>query len=138
MFKRRIVLFSVSFISLLIGLMIYVFFRSDTYIHDFLYPFLKPNILILQNSLLFNFIRYYFIDFLWGVALSFALLSVSYSINSKSIVLSAILSLLCGIAFEVFQFTGILNGTFDFFDICMYATASIFFAVININIIKKE
>lgn len=136
MLKHRVVLLSISFISLTFGLLIYVLGRSETYIHDYLSVVLNIKFPIATNIFSSVFIKYYLVDFLWAFSLSFSLLSVSFKINTKSIILISTISSLCGIAFEFFQLINVLNGTFDFLDMVMYATASILFAVININIKK--
>lgn len=138
MFKQRLCLIAVSAISLIWGLIIYIFMRSDTYIHDFLKLFFDISYHFQQNSVVTQFLKYYFVDFLWGLALPCALLSVSVDIKKKNIIAISILSFCLGVLFETAQLLSIVNGTFDFCDIGMYTAASLCFAVISIKNIKKE
>lgn len=138
MLKLRIKFLSLSIICLVLGLAIYLFLRSDTYLHLYIPRCISDYQVPLQNNIAADFIKYYFVDFLWGIALSFGLISVSYSINRKSVVAISVFSLFCGVGFELLQLLDLCNGTFDLLDIGMYAAASIIFAVININTLKKE
>ena len=108
--------------SLFIGFFIYLFLRSDTYIHQFIYFFIElPNFDDMQNAL-FVFLKYYFVDALWCYALFFALAAV-WLHQKKDILLIFICCALYGIVWELLQAGKFITGAFDIIDILMYLTA---------------
>lgn len=129
----------ISALNLIIGLLIYIFLRQDTYIHQFL----NEEIQVYLYKIAFNadkyrfvsFLKYYIVDYLWGAALTFSLCSVAANPNIKSAIAVSCVSFVLGTEFEIAQYFSVINGTFDWLDICMYATASFLCAVININIL---
>lgn len=140
--QYRIECATASAVSLVLGLAIYIFLRSGTYIHDFL----SENLNVVLNeikcktadNILNNFFKYYFVDFLWGCSLTFALCSVSTKACKSNVLMHSVFSFALGVLFEVAQYFSFINGTFDFIDICMYAAASIAGAAININIFLRR
>lgn len=135
----RIKCLAISTLSLLAGLVIYIFLRDDTYIHDFLSVVLNLTVESkCINSVLCDFLKYYFVDYLWGAALAFSLCSVAVNLTHKSIVKMSCVSFALGVLFEIAQYFSLVNGTFDFIDICMYAAASIVCAAININLFLRR
>lgn len=137
--KCRILFFFLSFITLFIGFSIYIFLRDGTYIHLFLEKsvFLNQLPKVTVTNPLTNFLGYYFVDFLWGLSLSFFLTAVAYKITFKSIILISAISSISGVVFELGQCFSVINGTADFIDVSMYLAASVFCAVFNIVIFKK-
>ena len=131
-----------SLIALLSGLLIYLTFRDNTYIHSFLPDYISEFFYIedseQKNSIILDFIKYYFADFLWGISFSSALIAVIYSYEVKLIVIYSAISFFIGLIFEFCQHSGFIGGTFDYADICMYFAASVLVAVINIKIIKRS
>lgn len=138
----RIVNLLLSLFALLSGLLIYLFFRNDTYIHSFLPDYISEYFYIedseQKTGIILDFIKYYFADFLWGISFSSALISVIYSYEVKLIIIYSAISFVIGLIFEICQHSGIIGGTFDYADICMYFAASVLVAVINIKIIKRS
>ena len=138
--RFKFILFSLLF--LLIGLLIYLFFRSDTIIHSFLPSSnnlkLEKIHPIINKSFFIDVLRFYIVDFLWGAALSFSLCAIACKLDSLHIILYSILSFCLGVLYEIFQYFSIFPGTFDVADICMYAVAAIFCAAINIKIFLRR
>lgn len=90
-----------------------------------------------NDNVIAVFLKCYFIDFLWGISLAFALNSVAYSFANKKIIINCFVTFLLGLLFEFAQLADIIRGTFDFVDIIMYAFAALISAAININIFKE-
>lgn len=131
----------ISLFSLIAGLAIYIFLRQGTYIH----LFLPKNVLdeltsIYENipeSIVVDFFRYYFVDFLWCVSLNFALYMVSDFKKRSAVIIISIVSAVVGSLFEVAQYLDIVTGTFDIADIVMYIVASLCAVMINIKNLKR-
>lgn len=131
----------ISLFSLIEGMVIYIFWRQGTYIH----LFLPKNVLAvltstyenIPDSILIDFLRYYFVDFLWCISLNFALYSVSDFKKRSAVIIIPIVSAVAGLLFEVAQYLDIVTGTFDIADIVMYIVASLCAVMINIKILKR-
>ena len=137
-FRKKAV--ALSAVCLLSGLAIYVFLRTDTYFHAMLPDAARDFFGGISNSVPSNlftgFLRYYFVDFLWGASLTFALCAVSHEIKRKNIIISALVSLAVGILFEFAQLFSLVSGTFDFADIAMYVAASALCAAICLKFFR--
>ncbi|MBP3696375.1 MAG: hypothetical protein J6J45_02435 [Clostridia bacterium] len=137
MLKKRVILTLLAIFSLITGLLIYLFLRKDTYLHGYFSAELCNYVYVnVKSNILTDFIRYYLPDFLWAFAFGAALTAVSYSHNRIVIILFSAVSFLIGVLFEFVQYFGIVNGTFDYFDILMYAVAALTCAAINIKLFK--
>ena len=106
-----------SAMNLFCGFVIYIFLRSGTYIHE-LFPqnmqlfFLGVSTKAEVNCLT-EFLKYYFVDYLWGASLAFALCSVISVPNKKRIIAVTFVSFLFGVLFELSQHFSVVDGTFD-------------------------
>jgi len=111
--RKRIIF---SLITLLVGIFIY---------------YLSLEHLLIKNNLISSFIRNYVPDILWTI--SFYSLSVIFSkgITKNYIILTAIYVIVISVIFELLQFTGIVRGTFDVFDIMIYIISTIFASLIE-------
>ena len=132
--KCRFIFFSLSFFSVLLGLLIYIFFRSETYIHLFLEKFFAFDALFfsLADNSIIDFLRYYFVDFLWCFSLLCILSGFSQKFCVFNLVTVSAVSVSLGIFFEFLQKVGYISGTFDYLDILMYVIAGLCHAFINI------
>lgn len=140
--KFRIESVILSAFTLLTGLSIYLFLRVNTYIHDSL-PYLLNQFLFdfynkVEKTAFIDFLRFYFVDFLWCISLSFALCAIVSNLSVQSVTLITVFTFILGTIFEIFQLLSVIHGTFDITDICMYAAASLLCAAINIKIIKRR
>lgn len=130
-----------ALISLFLGLVIYLVFRRGTYLHillpeivDLKFEYLRE---VTKYSVYIYFLKYYFVDFLWSLSLSFSLISVVNFKKISRVVTVSIVSILWGILFETSQLLSLAKGTFDCFDIFMYILAAVLVALINIILIKR-
>lgn len=122
-----------SFFTLLIGFIIYIFFRQGTYIHTVLQNLFGLSLPYLPlGGILGTLVRNWGGDFFWGMALCFMLAAVLNPFRHKHIFAVA-LTVALGALLEILQFYGVITGTGDFFDIVSEATA----AVCAANIIKR-
>ena len=122
-------------ISLLIGLLIYLLYRPETYVTQFFKN--TCGIYITNHSPgIFNpiILKYYFVDFLW----LFSFLSFLYAIYLPTVKQSIIYSMVSfglGTLYEIFQLNSFIVGTGDPVDVLMYLLAAL---TVNINYIYKE
>lgn len=130
-----------ALISLSLGVLIYLVFRRETYLHILLPEIIDLNFEYLREvtkeSEFVSFLKYYFVDFLWGLSLSFSLLSVVNFKKISRVLFVSVVSVLWGILWEISQLTSLTKGTFDYLDILMYILAVIVAALINIFLIKR-
>lgn len=130
-----------ALISLVLGVFIYIVFRKGTYLHIVLPETIDLKLEHIreatgENSFI-SFLKYYFVDFLWGFSLCFSLFSTVDFRRKSRIITVAFVSSVWGILFELAQLFSFTQGTFDFIDISMYILAAVFAALINKTIIKR-
>lgn len=136
--KKNIIFGCVGFGSLIIGLFIYLIFRENTYVAKFVsvhinIDFLRDLFLPFEN----NFIKYYFVDYLWGLSLSCGLHIIFFPNMKHSIVLTIIVFIF-GAVYEALQKSDVISGTGDIADIILYLLAGFCVNLINFILIKKE
>lgn len=110
-----------SLVSLILGLLIYIFFRKGTYIHTLL----KIHSSFCLSELNFigsDFIKYYLPDFLWAFSLTNALITVSDKTKKEVFIIGFAVILLSAL-WEILQLLKIVSGTFDFVDCFIYLFA---------------
>ena len=109
---------SLWWLTLLLGILIYLLFRPDNLIYNnFFSSPIKLSIEI--NSKLINFLIYSLPNGLWSLSYSQLIFHI-YKVKSlKTILLSSVMVFL-GISIEILQIQGFINGTFDFYDIFSY------------------
>ena len=120
----------ISVISLFLGGTIYVLYRGNTHISNFVESFI--NLTILRNAFKAfdcNFVKYYFIDYLWALSLILAL-SILFPIK-KQVLQVCLFVFLLGFIWEALQFSSIISGTGDVLDIFMYLAAATTAVIIN-------
>ena len=128
MTQRKNVFYITNALSaLFIGACIYLFFRENTYFHNIVDRVIPLPHLKIKKSICVDFLRYYMVDALWAYSLVF---SLSIFINEKT---AFLLAIAFGLAWEILQALNFVKGTFDFFDILMYLTASVFAVLIIIK-----
>ena len=132
MSKRKLYIL-LSSVSLILGFLIYVFFRENSYIGIlFGYFHIIRTAREMLGWVSFGFLIFYFPDFLWGFSLCCGLLAIYTPKQTGCIVCSSI-TVLCGIIWEWMQFKQLVSGTGDFCDVLMYLMASIACIIINIR-----
>ena len=121
-------------IALLVGTMLYIFFRPASYVSVIfgtygwlsqLRTWLKP--------FPCDFLRYYLPDMLWALALGCGLQTILIP-KGKGIVLCGVAAFASGVVWELLQWLGTVRGTGDWLDILMYALGSL----ASILFTKKE
>ncbi len=110
--------------SLFIGGSIYVLCRQHSYITILLQNFISFNISFFANSILLRNISYYIPDFLWAFGLCCGLFAILGN-NLRIALVCSVITFIYGTIWELLQHISVVNGTFDFWDILMYLTASI-------------
>lgn len=122
-------------IPLFSGLILYLLFRSDTYVSQFIYGIFaipKNAAILCGDSRFFKFIRFYACDILWAYSLTFLL---SLIIGHKSIqnIIVFIIALSFDGTIEFLQKFDIIPGTFDIIDILLEAVITVFALLIIIH-----
>ncbi len=118
---RKKVIFSIY--TLLIGVLIYYLYQKQ---------------ILVKNNIIASFIRNYIPDILWTI--SFYSVSTIFlkEITKNYIIYTAIHIIIIGIFFELLQFTGVVRGTFDFFDIIIYIISAIVASLIENKYWRKK
>ena len=118
---RKKVIFSIY--TLLIGVLIYYLYQKQ---------------ILVKNNIIASFIRNYIPDILWTI--SFYSVSTIFlkEITKNYIIYTAIHIIIIGIFFELLQFTGVVIGTFDFFDIIIYIISAIVASLIENKYWRKK
>lgn len=139
--KIRIGYLLCSVVSLTLGVVIYLIFRKETYLHivlpetiDLKFEHIRE---ATEENCFISFLKYYFVDFLWGFSLCCSLLAVvDFKKRSRAVVVGCV-SAAWGLLFELAQQISLVKGTFDFWDVLMYILAAVIVALINKFLIKR-
>ena len=132
MSKRNLnILLSIS--ALVIGGLIYILFRDNSYIailfnHIPIIQYIRQHV----TTLRVHFIKFYLPDLLWGFSLCSGLHAI-YLPNAKTSVLCGITAFSCGAIWEIMQYMGILSGTGDLLDVLMYLFGCLVCIIINLR-----
>tara|TARA_B100001758_G_C17838167_1_gene317784 strand:+ start:76 stop:471 length:396 start_codon:yes stop_codon:yes gene_type:complete len=127
--KNRLLINSLWWLSLLLGFLIYLFFRPNNLIYNNFISFpIKLN--IESNSLITNFLIYSLPNGLWSFSYAQLIFHIYKDYTSKIILLSSIMVFL-GILIEIFQYQAFISGIFDLFDIFSYLLFHILILIIQ-------
>ena len=123
----------ITVVALLAGGFLYILFQENTYIaqlfqHSNTISFLRQSI----SNDKWMWISFYLPDFLWGFALTCALIAV-FMPTPKGVVLCGVAAALCGLSWELLQVSQLVRGTGDWWDVMMYFLASTTGILINLK-----
>ena len=109
---------SLWWVTLLFGILIYIFLRPDNLIYNDLFS--SPiKIKINTNSKVVNFLVYSLPNGLWSMSFSQLIFHI-YKIRTLKIIILSSIMLFVGIIIELLQYQSFMNGTFDINDIFSY------------------
>ena len=135
--SKKTINITTSILSLSLGGIIYLLYRENTYISNFVEEFV--NLSYIRNSFKTfecNFIKYYLTDFLWALSLITGLNAI---LTTKTKLLQICLFVFSlGFIWEGLQFFNILSGTGDISDLIMYLAAVATAVIINFSNNKGE
>lgn len=80
---------------------------------------------VISQNVIFQLIRYYFLDMLWGYALVFALFFILDN-NTAELLKSFVIACSFSTTMELLQTTPFAKGTFDVYDIIVEFLAEVF------------
>ena len=123
-----------GFVSLLLGLSIYLVLDHNTYVSKMILTFFHFKPLDVSQSYITQFLKNWGADFLW--MLSFTLLVQSILNLDERRYFKLMFCSLLGVLYEIFQHVGLVGGTADAGDIFAYMSGS--FAAIMIVKFHKE
>lgn len=118
--RKRCLIFGV--LSLLLGLLVYLFFNQNTYISGIIPSAIHLPHVQLKNRYIESFIHSFLADLLWAASATFAVQYIVELKGRKVFLLS--LTAVLGIAVELMQKFNIMSGVFDFYDIIVYVIGS--------------
>lgn len=121
------------FLPLVLGTLIYIFWRKSTIIYKALNIF--PNINVVKIS---SWIKYNLPDGLWLYALLSTVIFIWRDNYSGYFILWILLTLTLCFLSEIFQKLHVIPGNFDWNDIIAYTTAFVFFYFFNYQYINKS
>ena len=132
--SNRIWYLSLGVSSLSLGLLIYVFLRTNSIVSLTAGNFITIKELNIPYSLIpvSSFLKYYFSDYLWA----FSLCSFFHSIHLpkiKSSVFIGVITFAAGFLWETLQYLHLVSGTGDIADIIMYLAAALSVVIINLK-----
>ena len=113
-------------LSLVLGLLFYVLFKSNSYLNAFVEKLLGIQLGMWLNC---NVINHHFCDFLWGFSLTCGLIFILGN-NRRVRFLCVTISVGYGCLWELLQLFSIVPGTGDIIDILTYLLASVLAALI--------
>lgn len=118
-----------TFVSVIIGVLLYLLFSNGTLISTAL----GIKTAIFTDAHFFGdwFVRFYLTDILWSYGLCAALCTV-YCPDKAFVWLCAGVAAFCGLLWEIAQYSGNVPGTADFADIAAYMFGAALFGVIYI------
>ena len=125
-------------ISLVLGSLLYVLFRSNTHLAK-----LCSCIPTVATAQLFfagvhiPFLTVYLVDFLWGLSLCCGLLAI-HDPGVKGKIVCAVAAFIWGCLWEMMQWLSVVGGTGDWLDVCMYFLAAFVGIIINLKERKHE
>lgn len=130
---KRIRNVMIAVLALVAGGLIYILLRENTYIaqlfhHNKMISFLRQTIPMDK----WMWISFYLPDYLWGFALTCALIAL-FMPSRKGAVLCGVAAALCGLAWELLQVSQLVRGTGDWWDVMMYFVASTTGILINLK-----
>ena len=116
--KNKQLINSLWWLSLILGFLIYLFFRPNNLIYNNFISFpIKIN--IESNSIIKNFFIYSLPNGLWSFSYAQLIFHIYKDYRIKVILLSSLMVFL-GIIIEMLQYHGFINGYFDLIDIFTY------------------
>ncbi len=135
--KRRYIYVLLCILTLGIGGGLYIIFRPDTYVAEFVRGIAPAvnDIYTKANTLNCDFLKYYLPDFLWAFSLNCGLNAIFNT--KKSYLITACAVSLLSIFWETAQYLGIVSGTGDFIDMAMYLFAVLLILIFEIIYYKK-
>ena len=124
--------------GLLLGVAVYLLFRENTYL-SLLFQgstFLACIRAVIDSKAVMQ-ISFYLPDLLWSFSLCCGIQAI-YLPKSSGIYAAAAVAFVCGVAWELLQWTDLVSGTGDYWDILMYFLGSTFAIIMNIRREKNE
>lgn len=120
-------------LPLLLGLLIYYFWRPDATVSHILYRYFPisgqlPSNLHSRFPLLSKFTSNFACDMLWTYSLVFSLTAI-LGTSSRRLCCASVIAIIYGFIFELLQLKSIVPGTFDIVDILFEAISSIAAAI---------
>ena len=125
-----------SIASLLVGAVLYILCRPDTYIGKIFSGYQYIDVLREKIAPFAVNLHCYLPDFLWSLALGSSLYAV-FLPKGNGVIVCAGTAVVAGILWELMQVCGIVTGTGDAVDVLMYLCGGLVSVIINLKEIGK-
>jgi hypothetical protein len=132
--KTQFLIFAV--VSLLMGFIIYILFRPETYVTKWVVSVIGSEFSIyVPPAFDNNFIKYYLPDYLWGLSLACGLHLIFLPKRKGSIAIALAVTFI-GVLYEIMQYINLIIGTGDVLDVLLYLLAG--FTAFLLNFRKER
>ena len=119
---QKLKYFLLGLVAIVLGLLIYLIFRPNTYVSVSMKMFLKIDMPVEFSNYNVPFLKYYFADYLWAFAFSCWLRCILFDVRKRDDLCFFIVGI-TGILYEFMQFFGVVSGTGDIYDCLLYLLA---------------
>ena len=137
--KSVIFWFMMVVIPLVVGLVVYLFFKPSAYVSKLITSTLGIRGLSVQvpNDWFWNIVRYYMCDFLWAFSLTAVIALIFYD-SRYTVFISISICLLVGIFIELMQLWHFVSGIFDVGDLIAQSIGSIISIIISMMYLRRN
>lgn len=119
--------------ALVLGAILYILFRKNTWVaHLFDGIGFVRCLRSMVQSISLNWLRFYVPDLLWAFALSCGIQAICVP-KRGGVPACALSAFICGLVWEFLQWSHVVSGTGDLWDVLMYLTGSVLSILINIK-----
>lgn len=134
LFRRKKLYFLILGIcSIILGLLIYIVFRENTYISKIIYCVIDFSLIrSLLDPIENTFVKFYLPDYLWAFSLS-CWLHIIFMPQSKGSLMCTLTVSLFGSLYEILQYFNIIIGTGDIADAFIYLLAGLTVNILNLK-----
>ena len=120
-------------VALLLGAMLYILFQENTWVSQlFAQMVFRPKLWDQYPAMNMDWLCYYIPDFLCAFSLTCGIQAVCLP-KTEELFGCAVIVLVCGTLWEIFQWCGVISGTGDFWDVLMYLSGSTLSILMNIK-----
>lgn len=133
--KRHIVYLLLAFFCLIFGFLNYLFFQPNILLFSY-FNIESSSHYQFKKNYISHFLRGYFSDVMWCIAL--CLITIVLSERNYLQLKGRLVIFILPFLLETAQYFGVIQGTFDWFDILTYFLIFLVFVLFNLNLLKNQ